>query len=598
MSDQDQDEIRDGVREVVKAIELLDRVTNIYRDASGEMQQALNKMQQLVNAEVVVGQPNEPDQWSEATYTLEERALIRGEAHFEALAGGGKAELMRKWAAEENERGGCTTHPCYGLEENDTTTSGDPILQALANGEVIIPGGRLVAAAFFEGLLAMELDHRRNWLRIAYLRQGWDEGLAREKVDAFLRYVKEWPLLFFYGMGWMPPKWRVDKRELQKWLPLPEHLMRQETTLRPMAEKAPDLFTSATAAEVEKREKMLARAMLSDKDLQSIAVSWDLTPEEMAVHYFLRDRFAMHDYLRTKLELRPGEILDGCGWKETKDDYRRLKEAIHRLRTIPRLRAYKHTEDREELLGKTKRGKPQRPKMGAFVNTGPLWDVTPFYVDGGDRVLYYTIRPMGNLFHHVNTTHQGQPAFYRWERAGLLPMLSQVLQSGMDAAQAGLLLSAIKSAKQKADPDGWLVFDYKETAMQLQVRTMGKLPTRGPRDEREEKIRERIQELVAHGQRDKDIAENLSAAMGETITRAEAKKLRERLVGGSLPPKEPTEPRKLRPKLERLLKAAQGTQPEFLLEWSLPERGPRWSVRIAAQWTPSSKVATPTKHPK
>jgi hypothetical protein len=581
MSDQDQDKMREGLRELERHVEFLRRAAEAYREAGAQLQI-------LQDAELVVGQPNEPDQWSYVTSGMEVRAFVSADGQFERLARNGRAELLREWAAEENERGGCATHPCYPLEGN-TPTSADPILQALANSEVIIPGGRLVAAAFLEGLLALELDHPRNWLRIAYLDKGWDEGLEPEKVEEFLRYVKERPLLFFYGLGWMPPKWlldKLDKDEVPSWLPLPEHLMRQETTLRPMAEKAPDLFTSATAVEVEKREKMLAKKMLSDQGVQAAGVEWNMTPEEMAVNRYLVERFAMQGYLRTKLEVKPGEILDGCGLPENPDNYRRLREAIHRLNTVPRLRAYKHREDRPEMLRKPSKGSPQKGRWGVFVNSGPLWNVETFYVDQGDRVLFYEFRPVGNLFHHVNPLHQGTPAFYRPERLGLVPMLSQALGSGMDAAQATLLLSAIKSAKGQADPDGWLVFDYKETAMQLQVRTLGKPPTRAPRDDREEKIRERIQGLVAHGLRDKEIAENLSASMGEAITRAEAKKLRERLVGGSLPPKEPTEPRKLRPKLEKLLKALQGTQPEFLLEWSLPERGPRWSVRIAPHWSP------------
>lgn len=388
------------------------------------------------------------------------------------------------------------------------------------------------------------------------------------------------------------PWWSMvvePQAELSDWLKFPEFLMRMETTLRPMAHKAPDLFTSATADEIEKRERLLVRAMMSDTELQQVAVEWELTAEELAVHRYLLERFAQSGYLRTKMEVTPGDILDGCGWDGTKDNYRRLKEAIHRLRTVGRLRAYKHKEDREELLGRTGKGSPRkgrREKMGAFVNSGPLWDVEPFYVDGGDRVLYYVFRPMGNLFHHVNTHHQGRPAYYRYERPGLLPILMRELASNSDGVQAALLLSAIKSAKGNADGEGWLVFDYKETAKALQLPTMGKLPTRAPRDEREEKIKERIQGLVTLGLNDRAIAENLSEALAEEITRTEAKKLRERLVGGSLAPRAPTDPRKLRPKLEKMLKALQSTHPEFLLEWAFPVRGPRWSVRIAPQWSP------------
>jgi len=603
MSDELLDKMRDGLRKVQAHAEFLKEVGEIYREGAAQLLD-------LQHADLVVGQPNEPDGWSYATGQLEVRALVQGDEEFDRLFG--RAGVVREWAGDEDERGACATHPCFPLAQNDTHTSADPILQALAHGEVIIPGGRLVAAAFLDGLLGVELDHPRNWLRIAYLRQGWDQGLAREKVDAFLQYVKERPLLFFYGWGWMPPrglvdKWRrTDEAEVPSWAKFPEHLQRQRTTLRAQIKKAPDLFTSATAAEVEEREKLMVQYLRENKEVQAVEVEMHMTPEESAVHRLLVERFSQFGY-PLQVELTPGEILDGCGLPETPDNYRRIREAIHRLVTEPRLRAYRHAIDADKApkraWGKDPK-KPRKEQKDTFVNIGPLWDITNVYAVGSERVTQYKVRPMGELFHQVNELHQGRPAYYRWELLQLMPKLSQDLGSLSDAAQAEKLLTAIRNniypkgkwaqaAPGVIDPDGWLVFDYKDTARVLQLPTQGKPPTRAPRDEREEGIRERIQGLVAHGLRDKEIAENLSANMGEAITRAEAKKLRERLVGGSLAPKEPTEPRKLRPKLEKLLKALQGTHPEFLLEWTLPERGPRWSVRIAAQWTPSSKVATP-----
>jgi hypothetical protein len=583
MSDELLDKMRDVLRKVDAHAEFLKGIADIYREGSKELEQ-------LRDADLLAGMPNEPDQWSYVTGDLGAQAYIPGDEAWERLVGAGRVATLREWAAiNEDERGASTIHPCFQIEASEPIPTEDELLRSLANCEVIIPGGRLVAASFLEALLGLELDHGRNWLRFAYLRKGWDEGHPPEKVAAFLQYVKERPLLFFYGLGWMPPSWMRTRKELPGWLTLPEHLMRMETTLRPMAHKAPDLFTSATADEVEKRERLLVRAMMSDTELQAVAVEWNMTGEELEVHRYLLERFAQSSYLRTKLEIPPGDILDGCGWDGTKDNYRRLKEAIHRLRTVGRLRAYKHKEDREELLGRTGKASPRkgrREKMGAFVNSSPLWDVEPFYVEGGDRVLYYVFRPMGNLFHHVNTHHQGRPAFYRYELEGLVPKLQRELASNTDGVQAALLLSAIKSAKGNADAEGWLVFDYKETAKALQVPTMGKLPTRSPRDPDEEKIKARIQELVELRFGDKEIAEALSAALSKTITRTDAKKLRERLVGGSLAPRLPTDPRKLRPKLEKMLKALQTTHPEFLQEWSFPARGPRWSVRIAPQWSP------------
>lgn len=366
--------------------------------------------------------------------------------------------------------------------------------------------------------------------------------------------------------------------ELPSWVQFPEHLQRQRTALRAQIKKAPDLFTSATAAEVEEREKLMVQYLRENKEVQAVEVEMHMTPEESAVHRLLVERFSQFGY-PLQVELTPGEILDGCGLPETPDNYRRIREAIHRLVTEPRLRAYRHAIDADKApkraWGKDPK-KPRKEPKATFVNIGPLWDITNVYAEGRERVTMYKVRPMGELFHQVNELHQGRPAYYRWELLQLMPKLSQDLGSLSDAAQAEKLLTAIRNniypkgkwaqaAPGVIDPDGWLVFDYKDTARVLQLPTMGKPPTRAPRDEREERIRERIRALVADGRDDKFIADHLSEYLGEAITRAEAKKQRERMVGGSLAPRAPTEPRKLRPKLEKLLKALQGTHPEFLL---------------------------------
>jgi hypothetical protein len=426
------------------------------------------------------------------------------------------------------------------------------------------------------------------------LRDGWDADLHQHTMTDQMAYIQRHPMRWLYTD--LQPECAAPLPSLLgQWLPQPRWALWQETTLRATS----DLLTlDGTAQERQKREKLLAEMVAKDPNIQGGAVrlNWQFSADELTLHRALLGLSALAGHPTSAMQLTPAELLEACGWEASEGNYVRLVDALDSLTSVKRTSAYKYAPPPKHAKGwaQLRESKWKRKTTMVRVITQPLWakEATQYSVDSVNaRVLYYLIRPDGDLLHQVNVQHGGVPKFVQLERADLVPALVEILDGdSRAAARATMLVSAIRASigERKVDGTGWMRFDYATTASQLQSLAKATRSAKDAKNEEERLIASLIRMEVAEGGQDHHIATRLSEELGRPIDRLQAKRYRERLTG--LPLRGAPEPWKrsrVIDELQRLLPAIRQMHPGLILQYSLPAKAAGWTLQVDARWKPA-----------
>lgn len=455
-----------------------------------------------------------------------------------------------------------------------------PVTERLRFTIAICRGANSITINLSQSL--MELD----------LRDGWDADLPQQTMTEHMAYIQRQPMRWLYTD--LQPECEAPLPSLLgQWLPQPRWALWQETTLRATS----DLLTlDGTAQERQKREKLLAEMMAKDPNMQRMQTNWQLSADEMTLHRGLLAVFAKAGHPTSAMQLTPAELLEACGWEASEGNYVRLVDALESLTSVKRMSAYKYAPQPKHAKAwkKVNDGTWKRRTTMVRVIQQPLWakEATQYSVDSSNaRVLYYLIRPDGDLLHQVNIQHGGVPKFVQLERADLLPALVEILDGdSRAAARATMLVSAIRASigERKVDGTGWMRFDYATTAEQLQSLAKATRSAKEPKNEEERLIASLIRLEIAEAGQDYHIAKRLSEELGRPVDRIQAKRYRERLTG--LPLRgapEPWKRNKVIAELQRLLPAIRQMHPGLILNYSLPPKAAGWTLQVDARWRPS-----------
>lgn len=423
-----------------------------------------------------------------------------------------------------------------------------------------------IGAAFLQGLTRLVVNNPAGVVS-GVLRSGWNRNLAPERVEEFLSRLGAVPwaflMLYVHGLNNVGE----GARALPDKVRLPEWDERAKNHALAIWERKGELF-DPTPERIQELEKVTAEELLKTNAEGYVQSYWELSEWEYFVDELLLEVYAGTDYKAADVRLTPGEILRRIEKAASPDNYKALDEAVTRLSTIYRPRAYSYRK---------KRGKKGKAEMRAATSFNPLWSVQKEHALKNEeaRVVSYVFAPAAGRFHQVNKENEGDPAFYRVERSGLLQHLEKETGNARTALEARILLRILKNnlpfLREGGREEEPLVFTYDA------IRKDWTFPTKAkkvypPKDEREAELRPKVEELHAKGNKDREVAEALGLEVKE------AKRLRER-AGLSLR----TQSGELRtPQLKKKLEAALTTlknQPDsIVIAWELP-KGDRFRVR-------------------